>query len=308
MQYVNKKGLDISVFSLGTVQLGMDYGLGDNTQKPSKEFAFSVLDRAAEQGVTVFDTANNYGDSEKIIGEWLQQTDKKPFVITKIGPFEASSDEALRQEIIAQAEKSREDLGVPIIDMLMLHYFSDYEKNPKIVQETFAYLKEKGVYRYSGISAYSHENYHNIAKSGFDAVQIPLNVFDWTQIKNGGIQALSDAGMMIFARSVFLQGLVFFKPDEVESRIDFCVPYLEKLLALCEEFDMEAPVLALSYVLSVPGVASVTLGCQTPEQIDANCKMIDQVRKLTPEMIEKLREAFIDTEQRVIFPSMWPKK
>lgn len=60
MKHVNVKGMDMSVFTLGTVQLGMDYGLGEHTQKPPKEAAFALLDRAAACGVNALDTANNY--------------------------------------------------------------------------------------------------------------------------------------------------------------------------------------------------------------------------------------------------------
>ena len=34
MKYTKSNELELSVFQLGTVQLGMDYGLGDNTKKP----------------------------------------------------------------------------------------------------------------------------------------------------------------------------------------------------------------------------------------------------------------------------------
>ena len=68
MKYVKFKDLDLSLFQLGTVQLGMDYGLGDHTAKPKKEYAFSLLDRAVADGVNTLDTANNYGDSERVIG------------------------------------------------------------------------------------------------------------------------------------------------------------------------------------------------------------------------------------------------
>ena len=72
MKYIKSKDLRLSVFSLGTVQLGMDYGLGDHTAKPSKEYAFSLLDRAVACGINTLDTANNYGESERVIGEWLK--------------------------------------------------------------------------------------------------------------------------------------------------------------------------------------------------------------------------------------------
>ncbi len=308
MKYVSKKGLDMSVFSLGTVQLGMDYGFGEFSTKPKKEFAFSLLDRAIERGVNNIDTANNYGDSERVIGEWLGTVDKekRPLVITKIGPLDHSSPEALRADMLAQTEACMKTLGCSQIDILMDHYFEDYEQSPETVSAVFAEMKEKGMIRYSAISVYSRHDYKLIAKAGcFDAIQIPLNLFDWTQLENGGIGALADAGMMIFARSVFLQGVVFMKPEELDPRMEFCRPYLEKFHALCEEFKLSPPVLAVSFVLSVPGVTNVVLGCQTPEQVDSNCDMMDKVRKLTDAEMAKIREAFVDIDPRVINPGSW---
>ena len=39
MKYVNANGKQMSIFTLGTVQLGMDYGLGEHRKKPSEEKA-----------------------------------------------------------------------------------------------------------------------------------------------------------------------------------------------------------------------------------------------------------------------------
>ena len=73
MKYVQAKGLNLSAFALGTVQLGLTYGLGEHAEKPTEEAAFAILDRAVELGVNTLDTANNYGDSEAVIGRWLTQ-------------------------------------------------------------------------------------------------------------------------------------------------------------------------------------------------------------------------------------------
>lgn len=307
MRYVNQKGLDISVFSLGTVQLGMDYGLGEHTSKPTKEYAFSILDEAINKGVNMLDTANNYGDSERVIGEWLKtlDNDKRPMIVTKIGPFDHSSPEALKKDIYAQTEKCLQTLDVDQIDILMVHNYDDYDKNPVVVKEVFDDIKRSGKTRFTGISVYSRHDYFDVARSGFDSVQIPLNIFDWTQIENGGIKALADAGMMIFTRSVFLQGLVFLAPKDIDPRMDFCVPYVEKFLEFCEEFGLSPSVLAMSFALSVSGVASLVLGCQTPEQLDDNCEMIDSVRILTNDEMQKIHEAFADIDPRVIDPRRW---
>ncbi len=51
MKYVNTHGYDMSVFSLGTVQLGIDYGFGEFRTKPTKERSDAILNKAAELGV-----------------------------------------------------------------------------------------------------------------------------------------------------------------------------------------------------------------------------------------------------------------
>ena len=86
MKYVQAKGLNLSAFALGTVQLGIEYGLGEHSAKPTEEAAFAILDRAVDLGVNTLDTANNYGDSEAVIGRWLTKRKadgkKLPYILT----------------------------------------------------------------------------------------------------------------------------------------------------------------------------------------------------------------------------------
>ena len=87
--------------------------------------------------------------------------------------------------------------------------------------------------------------------------------------------------------------------------MSFCVPYLEKYLSLCKEFELAPDTLALSYVLSVPGVSCAVLGCDNVSQLEANCKLIDSTVELTEAQIGKLRDAFANIDPRVINPGMW---
>ena len=306
MDYRKIGDLDISLYTLGTVQLGIDYGIVGSTQKPTQDAAFAVLDAAARLGVSTWDTANNYGDSERVIGNWVAGSrGPKPTLITKIGPLDHSSSAALRSDILRQTEQCCKDLQVERLDMLMLHDFMDYAQNPDVCTAAFRELKDSGVIRTSAISAYSEHDYRVMADSEFDAVQIPLNVFDWGKVESGEMEALQRAGKCVFTRSVFLQGLVFMDPLKLPEKMAFCQPTLEKYQALCREFDVSPAVLALSYVLSVPGVTSVVLGCQTPQQVESNCGMIANRLELTATHMEALRKAFADTPRRVIDPRIW---
>ena len=309
MKYITNRGQKLARFQLGTVQLGMTYGLSSNNEKPSEEAAFELLDKSMDLGVDNLDTANNYGDSEATIGRWLgkRRAEGKdvPWVVTKIGPMKHGSYDILRDDVLRQTEGCCKNLGVDTLDCLMLHNFSDYEQDVDAIQKIFAEMKAQNLYRYSAISAYSYNDYNMIAESGFDATQIPLNVFDWSKIEDGGIEKLEKAGMMVFARSVFLQGLVFRTPEMLDARMDFCVPYVATYRKLCEEFELNPGVLALSFALSVPGISTAVLGCRNIKQVVNNCELFDQTVELTNEQMEKLHDAFRNIDPRVINPGCW---
>ena len=124
-------------------------------------------------------------------------------------------------------------------------------------------------------------------------------------IFNGGIEKIAKSGMMIFVRSVYLQGLIFQNPDKLEPRMSFCAPYLKRYLELCEEFGLAPDVLALSYVLSVPGVTTAVMGCDTKEHVLANCELFDKTVKLTDRQLELLHDAFSNIDPRVVNPGAW---
>ena len=309
MKYVQAKGLNLSAFALGTVQLGIEYGLGEHSAKPTEEAAFAILDKAVDLGINTLDTANNYGDSEAIIGRWLSKRradgKKLPYIVTKVGPLKHGSYDILRDDVMYQLEGCMKRLCIDKLDIFMLHDYEDYANDRDAMQKIFAEIQAQGLYDYSAISAYSRHDYGVIAESGFDATQIPINVFDWGQIENGGMQKLADSGMMIFTRSVFLQGLVFHTPEDLDPRMEFCFPYLRRFIELYKEFELSPAALALSFVLSLPGVTQAVMGCDTADQVESNCNLFDQTVKLSSEQMKKLHDAFCDIDPRVINPGMW---
>ena len=58
-------------------------------------------------------------------------------------------------------------------------------------------------------------------------------------------------------------------------------------------------------ILSAEGVSGVVLGCQTPEQVEQNCRLIDGAVTLSFEQMDRLREAFSGIDPRVINPGVW---
>lgn len=307
MKTTNILGTELSALSLGTVQLGVDYGINNTSGKPDEGLAFRILDTARKRGVTALDTAGLYGDSEVIIGRWLKTLpeSERPFVMTKGKHLDHSSLDALRKSMREEVESSKKRLGLDTIPLFMLHSCDEYLDDEENVKTVFRELKESGDIRFCGVSAYAHHDYFRIAESGFDAVQIPVNVFDFRQITNGGIQALVDSGMAVFARSVYLQGLVFKTPETLDPRMEFARGTLERFRSFCANYGLTPAELAVSFVLSLPGIVSLTLGSERPEQVEQNADLVERAPRLSEERINELKEAFSGVERRVLDPSMW---
>lgn len=307
MKKVNCKGQEFSVLSLGTVQLGLNYGINNTDGKPSQETANAILDCAMEHGINTLDTAGAYGDSETVIGSWLKTVpaEKRPFIVTKAAQLETGSLDIVRNDLKKRVAESKARLGVEQLDMLMLHHFDDYLKDKDNVLQAMEELKASGDVRFIGTSAYSFHDYGEIAATGMDAVQIPINLFDWGQIENGGLKKLADSGMMIFVRSVYLQGLVFQDPEKMDPRMEFARETLVKFRSLCRKYNLTPACLALSYALSLPGVTSLVLGSEKPEQVRQNTELLQQTVELTPAQMAEIRELFVNTPERVLNPSLW---
>ena len=59
----------MSRLALGTVQFGLDYGVSNQTGKVDLDEAKAILTACEKLGIRSLDTATEYGDSEKILGE-----------------------------------------------------------------------------------------------------------------------------------------------------------------------------------------------------------------------------------------------
>ncbi|MBQ2890690.1 MAG: aldo/keto reductase [Clostridia bacterium] len=310
MEKISVKGLEFSRLQLGTVQLGVPYGINNAGGQPDREEAFKILDCAIEKGINILDTASGYGESEEIIGEWLKTIpqEKRPTIVTKMMDLDHSSYDALKADVFAKVEESRRKLGVETIDVLMLHRFDDYTNDRENMMKVFQALKDEGLIKYAGASVYSYHNWKELAESGFDATQIPMNIFDWTQITNGGLSELEKSGMMVFVRSVYLQGLIFRNPDDLPAHMDYCVEPLKKFHGLCEKYKLTPAELAMSFVLSLKGIHGLVLGSEKVEQVEQNVELFENTVRFGDAEMEEIRGLFEVMDPRVINPSEWEKE
>src|SRR3954454_1416552 len=122
--------------------------------------AIRTLKRLPELGVDFIDTANSYGPdvSEELIREALHPYPEGLVIATKGGLTRSGPDVWTQKgdpdHLVAEAERSRDKLGVERIDLWQLHRID--AKVPR--DEQFAairHLLDRGVIRYAGLSQVS---------------------------------------------------------------------------------------------------------------------------------------------------------
>ena len=185
----------MSKIALGTVQFGLNYGISNtNGQVPPEEIA-RILDYCKLNGIDTLDTAQGYGESEKV----LSQFDLSSFkVITKlIGD--------------ARLETSLENLKLSSVYGLMFH--RENECNDE-TWELFESYKGQGLVKKIGVSVYSPKVLEDLVdRYPIEIVQFPMNIVDQSFISL--LPKLKEKNIEIHTRSTFLQGLLLM--DEIQD-------------------------------------------------------------------------------------------
>lgn len=257
-----------SKFTLGTVQLGMNYGMANQKGKPSQEEAFQVLDTAWDNGVRSLDTAVAYGDSEKIIGEYIREEQKPFFIASKFG-LKGDNPKA---QLLEQVEHTKKYLGS--VDLYMFHSAEQLKVYGHQLEETLLNLKETGVTESLGASIYEEKDIETfLSYEWLSAIQMPMSILDTRIIESGLLDELQKRGVQVFVRSVFFQGLLCM--EEIPEKYQFLYPCLQELKEVASAEQMSLKELAVAFIRDLPAVNSVVLGCETAQQVKDNSLMMN---------------------------------
>ena len=156
-RHLGRTGLNVSRLCLGTMNFG--------TQTDEQQ-SFDIMDRALDQGINFFDTANVYGGklgegvTEGIVGRWLAQgagRRDKIVIATKVfGRMgEGVNDRRLSAFHIRKAcEDSLKRLQTEVIDLYQMHHV-DRETPWEEIWQAFDLLVQQGKVLYSGSSNFA---------------------------------------------------------------------------------------------------------------------------------------------------------
>lgn len=172
-------------------------------QRISKEDAVHLLRKAYEHGVTFFDTARFYTDSEEKVGEAFKGMREKVYIATKTA---ATTVEGFWADL----NTSLEMLQTDYIDIYQFHNPSFCPKpgDGTGIYEAMLEAKEKGMIRHIGITNHRLNVAHEAVESGlYETLQFPF-CYLATDKDIALVEACREAGMGFIAMKALSGGLI----------------------------------------------------------------------------------------------------
>lgn len=309
MELRAKGGIEVMNLGFGAWAIGgQDYGT------VRKEDAFDALDCYFENGGNFIDTAQGYGFSEQLIGEYLLERNAQPIIATKT---HAGSDMESLDEIETRLDQSLKKLKRDYVDIYYLHSPSSevevIEKSLEIMND----LKSKGKILAVGASIKGVDVTNDTVELSrtyidTDKVDVIQMVYSILRQKNSNIfQYAYDHNVAIVTRtsleSGFLTGkygvnTVFDSTDHRcrwNGRIEDIMMEVETLQGrmLENQWDNNLISLALRFARNPKNITSTIIGAKNRTQMQ---HLLDSFNKpnLSEPVIAELVESYRNQNER----------
>ena len=164
----------------------------------------TVIERAADIGITYFDTARGYqgGNNERMVGAALKGKRNSLTISSK-------THAPTKERALADLDKSLSELQTDHLDIWYLHARTKPEDLTDELMEAQNIAKKAGKIRYAGFSTHSGQKDlfpAGIAKKHFDVILTSYH-FTLDPSMEGIIQSAKDAGIGVVAMKVMAGGL-----------------------------------------------------------------------------------------------------
>ncbi len=214
----------------------------------------AVVARAAELGVTYYDTARMYqqGQSEEIAGAALKGKRGKVVIATK-------TDGKTKAEVLRDIDASLKALQTDYVDIWHLHSRDTPDAITDEAVEACESLKKQGKTRFIGVSA--HDIYAVVDKileiGKFDVVQTTYSYPIGSHLRNAAIRKLYDAGIGVVAMKVILAVAGFIPPKELRLK-------------------NEGPLAAIKWVLMNPAISTTVPFAKNIAELEMNFRAMTE--------------------------------
>ena len=267
------------------------WGYGSDYGEQEVEEAFEA---AVANGATFFDTAEVYGlgESERLIGRFLQQSDRSCQIATKYFPLPWRFNS---QAVADALSDSLKRLQVDRVDLYQVHTPFSFFMGQDTLMEALASEVQRGRILSVGVSNYSAtqmQQAHDLLAK-YD-VPLAVNQVHYSLLsrkieQNGILELARELGITILAYSPLDQGLLTGKytPDNTEivqgarkldpkfsaSGLSKIEPVISKLKQLGEKYQKSPVQVALNWLVVQENVIPIP-GAKNPRQAAENASAI----------------------------------
>jgi predicted aldo/keto reductase-like oxidoreductase len=238
---LGKTGIQVSLVGMGTGSHGTGQA-SNQTKLGVKEFTH-VVRHALDQGVTLFDVADQYG-SHTYLREALKGVPRDKYVV------QTKTHATKLPDARSHLERYRMELGVDYIDIVLLHCMTkgDWPAEHQGVMEFLSRAKEQKQIRAHGTSCHGMDPLRTAAKDPFVEVDLAR---------------INPEGLIMDDK----------KPDEVVSELEEMHAAGKgvigmKILGEGAFKEPERRDASLRYVLGLGTVDAFVIGFESPEQVD----------------------------------------
>jgi aryl-alcohol dehydrogenase-like predicted oxidoreductase len=289
-------GLSVSAIGFGCWEMGNpEYGSSNDNEM------IAAVHRAIDLGVTLFDTAPNYGfgGSEEVLGRALGDRRKDIILVSKVGitwdPVTHTTKFDGRYSTIKRInEESLRRLGTEYLDLVLMHW-PDPETPIEETMRALEELRTSGKARHVGVSNFSAYELGAAQKyAPICANEVGYNLFD-RRWEHEMFPTAQELGIGIMAYGPMAHGLLtgtlprqntfderdwrrhgnIFGQRLFGPNLGQNLDVVDKLLTVADRIGTSLPLLALAWVLKNPAVSVALAGCRTPREIEENVRALD---------------------------------
>ncbi len=238
----------------------------------------SVIEKAADIGITYFDTARGYqqGNNERMVGAALKSKRKNLVLSSKTGA-------STKEEALNHLNTSLKELGTDYLDVWYLHGKSRAEQLSDPLLEAQQIAKQEGKIRFAGVSM--HGGHSEVIPAAISKkLDVVLCSYNFTMDPGTAalLESAAKAGLGVVAMKVMAGG--FRRVKQGEKLYD----------TLRREGAMLA---ALKWVLKDPNVHTTIPSMTDMDQLDENLKAMavsfsDADQKLLAAQLEYIRPLY----------------
>lgn len=278
MEYrrLGRTDLNVSALALGTVELGLDYGIAVPGEfgRPSEAEAIRLVHTALDSGMNLIDTARAYGESEAVLGRALRGRRDAVVLATKVrtqrndGTTPTGDD--LRQHMLDSLETSLRLLQTEYVDIWQVHNVdAALLAQRELLAEVFADARSSGKARAIGGSTYGVAMPMAAIESDlFGMLQVTYSVLD-QRLSDQVLPTAAERDIGIVVRSILLKGALTARGDYLPDQLAELRERSRQFRALVDDSGLNiSPVqAAVAFGLAHPHIHSVLVGVRSEQEL-----------------------------------------